>query len=259
MTSLTADPRLRTQRAGSTIEVQPDAVPDQDRPFLEPPTVAEDVLLLLFDPRTGSIAGDGPALFPVLAGAVLVDLVEQERIEIAGPATWTLRRLVRARGVLAPNDPLLRNVWSRIAAQPTDVQSLIVQIGPTLRQPTLDRLVRRDDLRHRPRLLGLIPSARLAIGGTSRRAELLAPVRATLVDAADPDPRTATLAALLSAGGALPGLAADIPWSGDVHIRGKALEQGYWGAGASTEVVRRTTVAQIASQVVLSAQILGDR
>lgn len=223
-------------------------------------TVVEDVLLLLFNSRSESIAGDGVPLFHTLAGAVLVDLAEQKRIEIAERATWRDGRSVRAIGALAPADQLLRDAWTRIAAKPTDVQTLILEIGPTLRQRVLDRLVERGHLRRRRRrLLGLIPYSAVVDGGTARRAQLLAPVRAALLDGADPDPRTATLAALLSASGVLAWLNAEIPWSGDVYARGKAFEHGYWGADAAAEAVRRTTVALIAGQVVTSTAIAAHR
>ena len=81
---------------------------------------------------------------------------------------------------------------------------------------------------------------------------VLAAVRAVLVDGADPDPRTATLAALLSASGVLAWLDPDIPWSGAVHDRGKALEQATWGTAATAEAVRQHTVALIAGQVAAS-------
>lgn len=223
------------------------------------PALAEDLLLLLFDPRSGVIAGDGAALFHTLAGAVLVDLADQERIEIADRLTWH-GQPVRAVGASPPADPLLRDTWERVAAKPVDVQTLILELGGPMRERVLDRLVARGHLRHeRRRFLGLVPYTALRDGGTPRRAQLLALVRAALVDGVEPDARTATLAALLSASGVLAWLNSEIPWSGAVHDRGKALEQGEWGAAAAAEAVRRTTVALIASQVVLTTQLAAGR
>jgi hypothetical protein len=45
------------------------------------PLIAEDLLLLLFDPRSGTIAGEG-TLFYTLAGAVLADLAAGGHIEV---------------------------------------------------------------------------------------------------------------------------------------------------------------------------------
>lgn len=94
-----------------------------DAPTLpEKHALAEDLLLLLFDPRTGSIAGDGAAVSPTLAGAVLVDLAVQERVEIAERMTWR-GQPVHAAGRTPPADPLLRDTWRRVAAAPVDVQT----------------------------------------------------------------------------------------------------------------------------------------
>jgi hypothetical protein len=213
-------------------------------------TLAEDLLLLLLDPRHGTIAGEGLPLFHVLAGGVLVELALAEDVTIDDRTTWSGRR-VRATGTEPPADALLRTTWDRLADRPVDVHQLIAETGPRLRAPVLDRLVERGDLvRERRRLLGVLPSTALRLGGTGRREAVLAPVRAALVDGAEPDTRTAALAGLLSASGALPQLHREIPWSGAVHDRGKELEQGAWGSAAAAEAVRRTVAAAVAGTVV---------
>jgi hypothetical protein len=215
-----------------------------------PRTLAEDLLLLLLDPRHGAVAGEGMPLFHVLAGGVLVELALREDVTIDDRTTWSGRR-VRATGTEPPADPLLRSTWDRVADRPVDVHQLVAETGPRLRAPVLDRLVERGDvLRERRRLLGVLPSTALRPGGTGRREAVLAPVRAALVDGADPDTRTAALAGLLSASGSLPQLHREIPWSGAVHDRGKELERGAWGAEAAAEAVRRTVAALVASTVV---------
>lgn len=214
------------------------------------PTLAEDLLLLLFDPRDGVFHGEGVPLFHVLAGAVLVDLAEQDRVEVAATPTWR-GRPVTARGDAPPADALLRPTWERVARSPVDVQQLIVETGPVLRPATVDRLVERGHLRReRRKVLGLLPVTALADGGTPRRAELVAAVRATLVDGAEPDARTAALAGLLSASGSLPALHREIPWSGAVHDRGRALQEADRGTAEAAEAVRRTVVAALATMVV---------
>jgi hypothetical protein len=212
-------------------------------------TLAEDLLLLLLDPRHGTIAGEGLPLYHVLAGGVLVELALAEDVTIDDRTTWSGRR-VRATGE-PPADPLLRSTWDRLADRPVDVHQLIAETGPGLRAPVLDRLVERGDLvRERRRLLGVLPSTALRLGGTGRREAVLAPVRAALVDGAEPDTRTAALAGLLSASGSLPQLHREIPWSGAVHDRGKELERGAWGSEAAAEAVRRTVAAAVAGTVV---------
>ena len=77
------------------------------------PLIAEDVLLLLFQPSSGTIAGEG-TLFYVLGGAVLTDLALDHRIEIEDQGGLTGSR-VRALGDVPPADPLLGQVWNVIA------------------------------------------------------------------------------------------------------------------------------------------------
>lgn len=220
----------------------------------ETPALAEDLLLLLFDPRNGTIAGEGSDLFHTLAGAVLVDLALQGRVDIDEHTTWRGREVRTADGD-PPADPLLRGAWDRIARKPVDVHSLILEIGPPLRAQVIDRVVERGHLAlEGRRALGLFNTTALVDGGTSRRADLLAPVRAALVDGEQPaDPRTAARAALLAASGGLPVLHKDIPWSGAVYTRGRELQRGDWGAAAVGESVRRTMAGLIASNLFVTA------
>lgn len=222
------------------------------------PLIAEDLLLLLFDPRSGTIAGEG-TLFYTLAGAVLADLALSGRVTLGEEWTLSGRRLYAVEAD-PPADPLLEDAWERLRGKPYGVQHLLATIGPRLREPLLARLVESGDIvRRRGRFLGLVPTTRLVDGGTGRRGELVARVGAVLVDGADPDPRTAALGALLSASGSLPALDADFPWSGAVHDRGKELERGNWGAAAAGEAVTRTVTAAVISSVVVSTAVTPGR
>jgi hypothetical protein len=228
-------------------------------PGSEPaPLVVEDLLLLLFDPRNGTIAGEG-TLFYTLAGALLADLALAGQVEADDAPTLTGRR-VRATGA-PPSDPLLRDVWDRLATKPRGVQTVLAEVGPHLRGPVLDRLVDAGHVRREERrILGVLPSTRLSDGGTPRRDDLLAAVRPVLVDDAEPDERTAVLVALLSGSGCLPLLHRDVPWSGRVYQRGKEMEHGDWGASAVGQAVTRTVVATAASTLaVVTASTAGGQ
>lgn len=224
------------------------------------PTLAEDLLLLLFQPAsggrsgTGTIAGEG-TLYYALAGAVLAELALDGRIRASTDGTRADRvAVVDGR---APADELLRATWDFLAQKPRGVQAVLAAIGPTLRAPVLARVVARGDIRaHRRTMLGLFETTVLRDGGSGRRATLLAEVRAVLVDGAAPSPRTAALAALLSGSGTLPQFHREIPWTASVVERAKALEQGDWGAAAAAEAVARTTAAVVASSVVVAATVL---
>ncbi|MFP7761427.1 GOLPH3/VPS74 family protein [Marisediminicola sp. LYQ85] len=217
------------------------------RPPADAPLLVEDVLLLLFQPDSGSIAGEN-ILFYVLGGAVLGDLALAERVELHKHGALSTR--VHPIGDASPGDELLAPAWSYITEKPRGVQTVLAAIGPQLREPVLDRLVDRGDLtRTKGKTLGIFPSTKLTLG-SDRRAELMADVRAALVDGETPSPRTGASIALLSASGTLPQFHSEIPWSRDVYTRGKELERGDWGAAAASDAVTRTLAAVITNAVV---------
>jgi hypothetical protein len=223
-----------------------------------PPLIAEDLLLLLFDPKSGTFRGEGSPLFHTLAGAVLTELAIEGQVEIE--ERLTLRgRQVRAVGE-PPADPLLHRTWTRLADRATDVHSLILEIGPDLRAAFIDRLEQRGHIRKEPtKMLGFIPTTSIVDGGTSRRNDLLHAVRPVLLDGVDPDKRTGSLAALLSASGALPAMDRDISWSGAVYTRGIALQKGEWGAEAASEAVTRTAAAILTSSLFVTVTLPAIR
>lgn len=159
-----------------------------------------------------------------------------------------MRLTVHATGD-APHDGLLEPAWTYVTDKPRGVQTVLAAIGPRLREPVLDRLVARGDLRREQRkALGLFPTTALTLG-SDRRSELMAPVRAAFVDGAYPTPRIAATVALLSASGTLPQFDREIPWTGEVYTRGKAFEQGDWGAAAAASAVTRTMTAVVTNAV----------
>ncbi len=220
------------------------------------PLIAEDLLLLLFDPRSGTIAGEG-TLFYVLGGAVLTELAITNQIAIENRGGLH-GSLVSAVEDTPPTDPLLRSAWDRIAEKPRDPQTLLASIGPTLRPVVLDRLVERGYIvAERKKRLRLFTTTSLREGDGRRRSDLLAQVRAVFVDGVSPQPRIAALGALLSASGTLPTFYRDIPWSGDVYTRGKELERGEWGADAVGVAVARTVAASVVNSMVAVGLIKG--
>jgi len=220
------------------------------------PTLAEDLLLLLFQPDSGTIVGEN-TLFYVLAGAVLADVALEERVTTT--TTWSGTMNVQAVEGREPADEILRSAWNYVSGKPRGVQDVLAAIGPTLREPLLERLIARGDIREVSRkVLGLFHTTALVDGGNGRRAGLLSGIRAALVDRTEPTPRVAALAALVWASGALPQFHRDIPWNSAVITRAQELERGVWGAGAATEAVSRTVNAIIVGIVTVAAS-LGAR
>lgn len=217
-------------------------------------TLAEDLLLLLFQPDSGTIAGEG-TLYYVLAGAVLADLGLGGHMRTGTSLLGSLT--VEAVADSAPADHLLRASWEYVAEKPRGVQTVLAATVPVLREPLLDRLVDRGDLRRRTRkTLGLFETSAIEEGETRRRAGLLEEVRAVLVDGVEPAPRVAALAALLYGSGTLPQFDRDIPWTSEVIARAEELKDGNWGAGATARAVARTVTGMIVGNVVVAAAAL---
>lgn len=211
------------------------------------PLLVEDVLLLLFQPDSGTIAGEN-ILFYVLGGAVLGDLALSGLVEVQRHGALSAR--VHAVGDPSATDEILSTALSSVAEKPRNVQTILAAVGPSLREPVLDRLVERGDVhREQGKILGFFPTEKLTLG-SGRRAELMTRVRAALIDGETPEPRVAASIALLSASGTLPQFHSEIPWSGDVYTRGKELERGDWGAAAASDAVTRTMAAVIANSVI---------
>ena len=205
-------------------------------------TLVEDVLLLLFQPDSGSIAGEN-ILFYVLGGAVVAELALTGRAEPR--PTGLFSKPIHPIGTVPPADDLLAPAWDYICEKPRGAQTVLAAIGPPLRAPVLDRLVERGDLRRENyKSLGFIPSTKYVLN-SGRREELLNRVQGVLLHGKDPDPRTAATTALLSASGTLPQFHREIPWSGAVYSRGKELEKGDWGAAAASSAVTRTMTAVV--------------
>jgi Golgi phosphoprotein 3 (GPP34) len=215
------------------------------------PTLAEELLLLLFQPGSGTIAGEG-TLYYVLAGAVLTDLGFGEHVRTGSGRSGT--PTVEAIADHPPVDSIQRASWDYVAGKSRGVQTVLAALGPTLRQPLLDRLVERGDIRRVARkAFGLFNTSVLEDGHNGRRERLLADVRAVLVDGADATPRIAALAALLYGSGTLPQFDRDIPWTSAVIARAEELKAGNWGAAAAGNAVARTVTATIVNSVIFAA------
>lgn len=212
-------------------------------------SLAEDVLLMLFQPASGTIAGEN-VLFHVLGGAVLTDLALRGHVEVREER---LRGPVVHAGSVAPTDDVLRSAWDYVDQKPRNAHTVLAAIGPGLRAPLLDRLVRYGDIEREDRkMLGFLPRSVLRLGGTGRHEELFEQVRSVLVDRAEPTARIAAVTALVAASGTLPHLDSRIPWSSAVIRRTRELEEGDWGAGAAGAAVLRTNAAVVINTLVTS-------
>lgn len=221
------------------------------------PTLAEDLLLLLFQPASGTIGGEN-TLFYALGGAVLADLALAGRVEATDPAS--VQPKLRAVDGAAPTDPLVRAGWEYVAQKPRSGQALIAAVGPTLREPVITRLLDRGHLTEREhKAMGIFTTTRLAEGSTGRRAQLVAAVRDALTTDRAPEPRIAALTGLLFASGVMPQLDPEIPWNSTTYTAAEQYLRGNWGSTATAEAVARTVAASIlaVTNFVVTTSVAG--
>ena len=215
--------------------------------------VVEDLALLMFNPRNGAVVGDGLPFFHVLAGAVLIDLLLQDRLSLEQERHGM--RQVRTVGGTRPDLEVLATAWDEIDRKPMDIYAMVLVLGPRLREPVLDLLVARGHLRREPGR-GLLRIPTLAENNGTRRNHLVATMRAVLNDGAEPDAHTAAIAALLSASGQLASMHADIPWSGAVHANAMKLQRSAWAATAAGQAVQVSMASLIATNLFTATSIL---
>ncbi|MFD7024595.1 GPP34 family phosphoprotein [Promicromonospora sukumoe] len=210
------------------------------------PLIVEDLLLLLLDDRTGTVRGEANVHY-TLGGALLIELALLGRVELDG-------KRVRAVAGEPLGDSLLDAAAAQVAKRPKHVHTVLLDLGLDLEPQVRDRLVERGLLRReRAKVLGLIPVTRTPAQDLPYEAALLERVRAVLEDGVNPDPRTAALTAVLSAGGTLRELHPAIPRSRAVTERAREVREGTWGAAAVNHAIVVAAVASVGGAVAEAA------
>jgi hypothetical protein len=220
--------------------------------------IAEDVLLLLVDDRTGRFLVDSTRLDNVLAGAVLVELVTIERVGFAPAGGGVKRGRMVVVDATPPDDPVLQGALATVAAsRPAKPEQLIARVRKRLRTTLLERLTEAGALRHSTRkLVGILPRTTWPAVDSSHKRELRARLQDVLVAGATPDGRTAALVSLLLAVNAAHKVVdAD---KKAVRARAKGIAAGDW-AGAAVKKAIDAVNASIAIVITASAGAAAGR
>jgi len=221
--------------------------------------IVEDLMLLLLDDQKGSVAGAQSLQF-ILGGGLLVELALRERVRQEPKKSLLTGRKILAVGEGPLPDPLLQEAYDTIAEKPRGAPAVLGKIGKGLPRVVPARLVERGMLREsKSRLLGIVPRTLHPAEDPSREISVRRKVRAVLADGLSPDPRTASLIALLSAGGTLKASLRDmdppLTWSSDIRKRGQEIQEGDWGAAAVSDAVKAAaaSIAAVAGTAAASA------
>jgi len=210
--------------------------------------IAEEILLLLVDDRTGRFLVDSTKLDNVLAGAVLVELATIERVGFAPAGGRMKRRRMVVLDPTPPGDPMLDRALATIAAgRPAKPDRLIAELRKGLRSKLLERLSEAGAVRRSTRrVLGIVPRTTWPAADSRHKQELRARLQDVLVAGASPDSRTAALVSLLAAVNA-----AHKVVDGDkkvVRARAKDIAAGDWAGAAvkkAIDAVNETVAATI--------------
>lgn len=205
--------------------------------------IAEDLLLLATDDRTGKTRSGSGSLDYALAGALLCEL------EILGRIRLTASRESRHRKnrvvVDSPTpcgDPLLDASLRTLTSRDRTPTGAIRAQKKRLRSKLFERLVAAGVLRvEHVRLLGLIPVSRHPSAGPARETELRAAVNREVMAGGHTDPRTTALVACLAVAGLLPRLVPEVhPMlsSKDIRARGREYVAANWAAKAARDAYR---------------------
>lgn len=209
--------------------------------------IAEDLLLLLFDDRSGKDQG-GAFSVKALAGAILVELATSGGVDVEPKqGFWHTPKVVTGSGPPLA-DPLLEAALRTVAEKPRSAQAVLDKLAHGLKDALAQRLVDRGVLRREDdRVLGLFPRTRWPATDTQHEAELRRDLDAVL-RGGTPDERSGALLALLDAiNVAHTVLEHDGLRSSEVRARAKEVARGDWATGAVRDAVRQATAATAAA------------
>ena len=220
--------------------------------------IAEDLLLLLTDDATGKPVVDTSKLDLALAGAVLVDLAELDRVEVAGPGEVVKEGRLYLRDTTPTGEPVLDETLDRIGSRkPGKPASTLPHLTKGLREALYSRLVDRGVVRaEEGRVLGVFPSHQWPAADSSHEDELRRGLRDVLVVGREPTEHEALLISMLHAVDQVPKVLGGDVDKRQVRARAKSIAEGEFAGEAvrkAVEAVRAAVVTSIAAATVVAA------
>jgi hypothetical protein len=214
--------------------------------------IAEDLLLLLTDDRTGKLIAPSNQVDIALGGALLVELALTQRVDVADERSsiGTGRLLVTNPGptsdsVLDAAQTLLQDKQGK---KPKDI---VPALAKGLRARLHTRLAAQGILhKENGKILGLFPTHRWPSNDAAHEESVRAPLVEVLRDGTTDDPRAAALVSLLHALKAV----TKVFDSGelgitkkDLNANAKRIADGDWASEAVREAIDAMLAAVIAA------------
>lgn len=214
--------------------------------------IAEDLLLLLYDDETGKPITGSPGLDYALAGAVLIELTLQGKLDITGEGNGEKPGRLKVLDGAPTGDPILDERLAFVVDKPgKKPKDQVGRLSKHLRDQLLARLVERGVLEEtQGKVLGFIPVPRWPAKDARHEAEVRAQLESVLKAGTAPNERTGALIALLSALNVVPKVVTDAVDKRALNQRAKEIAESDWAAAAVKKAVAEMQAAITAAIVV---------
>ncbi|WP_039825030.1 GOLPH3/VPS74 family protein [Nocardia testacea] len=223
-------------------------------------TVAESLLLLVYDSTTGKARVGGTQLIAALAGAAIVELTLDGALRLTEADEPGVKKgRLRPTGK-KPGDPRFAELVAVAdGRKPKDAIGKVGGLGSwrsrarDLREALLGDLADAGEVTETERkVLGLFPTTAWRPRTDGEKARVEQRVRAAVIDEIEPDDRTAALISILHAVDLLPKLLPDADKRA-VKQRGKTISESEWGGPAVRKAVQEVQAVTIGVIAATSA------
>lgn len=220
--------------------------------------IAEDLLLLLTDDRTGKLAGSATQVDVALGGALLIELTLTGRVDLAGPDEEVRQGRLVVRDGSPTDDPLLDEALATVSAKQGKKPAQVVpQLGRGLRDRLYARLTDRGILRaERKQVLGIFPTRKWPARDAAHEDDVRRRLVVALQQGATHDERVGALVSLLQALRAV-ATVVDPATAGlarrELNAHAKQVAEGSWGSEAVRRAIDGMTAAVFAATTAATA------
>ncbi len=221
-------------------------------------SLAESVLLLLLDGRSGRPITDRDTRDRAASGGALLALVLARRVRfdsygLTRPADRTLAVVNRA----STGNPATDDALARLQRRPMTVRQAVIALAPPCGRISLEHLVHRGIVRpERSRVLGLVPRTTYRCEGGTTTANLRSRLKDLVRNSNPPDEALVALTALLRA----VDLAEIVlgTWDRVDEARAQEIGEGYWRPRGISREVDAVTAAVSAAVATRAATALAN-
>ena len=225
--------------------------------------IAEDLLLLLTDDRTGKLSTSSNAVDVALGGAMLIELTLGKRVDVAGEAEAVRKGRLVVRDPSPTSDALLDEALADLekkqGKKPKDV---VPALGKGLRRRLYSRLAEQGILRKESgKTLGILPRHQWPTIDASHEDSVRTLVTHALRVGATDDLRAGALVSLLHALKVVPKVV-DPASVGitkkQMKDNAKAVAKGSWGSEAVRKAIDEMTAAVVAATTAATVTTGGS-